>query len=179
MTIDQIFAELWPCWLLGTLMVITLFFSSHRDLLKTDLRRIGKFVLCMVAVNAIRYIMFKYVASQEMIQNIKDMVHFIPWQATLATFWEDAVHVIPLVILERLFFEKTWYKYVKMPLLLLVMIAFGSGHLYQGVLAAIGLSFYIPLSMNMGKKYGFGTVMLCHMGYDLSTLLFFGWMLGG
>jgi hypothetical protein len=106
------------------------------------------------------------------------LVHFIPWQTTLGVFWEDAVHALPLVLLGKMFANKTWYKIAKWPLLAAVMCSFGAGHLYQGVLAACMLSFYIPFSMKMGEKHGFGTVMLCHMMYDLITLLSIGWIVG-
>ena len=113
-----------------------------------------------------------------MLNELRQAVHFIPWQGTLGVFWEDAVHVFPLVLLARMYGEKLWFKIIRWPLLIATMIAFGAGHLYQGPIAACALSFYIILSMQQGQKNGFGTVIIAHTLYDLITLLSIAWMVG-
>jgi hypothetical protein len=177
-SLKEIALDLWPCWMLGIMMLIATFNSNHRDLLRVDISGLLRFAKMMVMVTAFRFFIFKVIAPHDMLDNVRSMVHLIPWQATLGVFWEDAVHVLPLVILGRMFGDRKWYKYISWPLLAMVMCSFGAGHTYQGLVAAIGLSFYIPFSMKMGKKYGFGTVMLSHMMYDLITLLSLAWMVG-
>lgn len=179
MTTQEIAMHLWPCWLMGLIMLVAVFFSEHRDLLKVSFTGLGKFLKSMAIITAFRLVILKLLTPASMLGGIKAMVHLIPWQATAFVYWEDAVHVLPLVILARLYSEKSWYKWIKWPLLLAVMVSFGSGHIYQGALAAVGISFYIPFSKKMGEKYGFGTVMLCHIMYDMLTLLTLAWIVGG
>ena len=183
MTTQEMAMHLWPCWLMGLIMVIAVLCSEHRDLLKVSFSGLGKFLKWMGTITALRFLLIKGAMllqpENPMIANIKQMVHFIPWQATFGVFWEDAVHVMPLVILARMFGEKTWYKIIQWPLLTAVMVSFGSGHLYQGALAAAGISLYILVSKKMGEKHGFGTVMLCHIMYDMITLLTLAWIVGG
>ncbi len=178
MTIQEIAMQLWPFWLLGLMMIITVLCSEHRDLLTVKFKGVLYFLRVMILVSVYRYVIFRFIAPASTLAGAKSMVGFIPWQATFGVFWEDAVYVLPLVILARLYSDKTWYKYVKWPLLILTMISFGSGHMYQGVLASIGLCFCIPFSKKMGMKYGFGTVMACHILYDMITILTLGWIVG-
>lgn len=179
MSVQEIAMHLWPCWLMGLVMIMAVLFSEHRDLLRVSLSGLGRFLKSMAIITAFRFLILKFLTSAFALDNIKEMVRMIPWQATSFVYWEDAVHVLPLVIFARMFSGKSWYKWAQWPLLVAVMVSFGSGHLYQGVLAACGISFYIPFSKKMGEKYGFGTVMLCHIMYDMTTLLTLAWIVGG
>lgn len=179
MSFQELAAGLFPFWCMGILMIVAVFFSEHRDLLRVSFKGLGKFLIAMGFLTVYRFVVFKFLAPPEMLENLRHAVHFLPWQGTLGVFWEDAVHVIPLVLLARTCADKLWYKIVKWPLLIMVMIAFGAGHLYQGPVAAAALSFYIILSMKQGQKNGFGTVMIAHVLYDLITLLSIAWMVGG
>ena len=85
---------------------------------------------------------------------------------------------MPLVLASLMFQKSKMYSWLSKPLLVLVMLSFACGHIYQGLFPALAISLYIPVAMKMGKKYGFGTVMISHMLYDMSTLLSIRWMLG-
>ena len=178
MTMRDMAEMLWPAWLLGLIMFLLVKNSKHADLLRVDKKGLRNFAWFLFGVTAIRFVMFKYLAPPQEIAQARELANLIPWQACLMVYWEDLVHVVPLAILGRMFAQKRWYQLIKIPLLILVMIAFGSGHVYQGFFAAFCLSFYIPYTLMLGKKYGFGTIILCHMSYDLTTTLFLKWMLG-
>lgn len=178
MDLSQIALQLWPCWMLGILMVYFTWSSKYKKLLKIDPKGLLKFAGYMVFISIFRFIIFKFLSSDAMIEQARSMAHFIPWQATLGVFWEDACHAMPLVIASLMFRRSKTYAWLAKPLLLLVMFSFGAGHVYQGLLPAFAISFYVPVTMNLAKKYGFGTTMLCHIMYDMTTLLSIRWMLG-
>jgi hypothetical protein len=178
MNFQEIAQQLLPCWILGLFVIYAVRDSQYKDLLRVEFSPIVKFLKFMLIITAYRFIIFKFFTPHDMIEQIKETSNFIPIGATMGVFWEDAVHALPLVILGKMFGQKTWYKWIRWPLLIGVMLSFGSGHLYQGTFAAAALSFYIPFSMSKGDKYGFGTIMLCHMLYDALTLLSLRWMVG-
>lgn len=67
--------------------------------------------------------------------------------------------------------EKFLPKWIFVPIVVLSSLIFGAGHLYQGYFVAALLSLYpYFVSYKYGKKYGYGTVMLCHITYDLSIV---------
>jgi hypothetical protein len=190
MTIGQMAQDLWPNWLLGICMILLVLNSKYRDMMRVEIPALIKVGRFLVLISVIRWLGFHFLASPEMIKGIKAMADLIPWQAVLGTPWEDACHGLPLAIISASCYARRfhpsgltwsharWYKWVEKPLLFMVMMAFASGHLYQGIWQALAISLYIPFSINMGTKYGFGTVMVGHIMYDMSTLLLFKWMAG-
>lgn len=179
MDFQTIASAMWPCWVFGAGMLYATKKSDHADLLKVDKKALSKWGIFLLLLTVWRIFSFKFYAHSEHFKDSLKAVDQIPWQATLTVFWEDACHGLPLVLLQRLIGTKKWFtKPINYIALLVTMVAFGLGHLYQGVFSAVLLSFYIPYSMKLGKKYGFGTVMLGHMMYDLSTILAIKWMMG-
>jgi hypothetical protein len=178
MSAKEMAMHMWPCWLIGILMLYAVWNSKYKNMLRVTPRAIVKFLLFMVFITICRVVAFRMLAPPEAIEQIKGIIHFLPWQTTLGVFWEDAAHSLPLVLMGKIFKKSKWYSYVSLPLLAMVMFSFGSGHMYQGLIASIAISFYVPFSMKMGEKHGFGTVMICHILYDMITLLSLGWMVG-
>lgn len=178
MDILQVALQLWPCWMLGLMMIYFTWNSKYKKLLRIKPICVLKFVGYMAVISVCRYLILKFVSSSESIDAARSMAHFIPWQATLGVFWEDACHAMPLVLAGLMFRESKIYSWLSKPLLVMVMLSFACGHVYQGILPALAISFYIPVTMNLAKKYGFGTVMCCHIIYDMSTLLTIRLMLG-
>jgi hypothetical protein len=178
MNISEVAERMWPAWAMGLVMLALVKNSKHANLLKVDKSGLLRFAKWMVVITLIRFVMLKLLAPEEMLESIRSTVNFLPWQTTLGVFWEDMCHTVPLVILGRMYAKEKWYQYARLPLLAMVMFSFGSGHMYQGVLASCMLSLYIPITMKLGKKWGFGTVMLCHMFYDMATLLTLKWIVG-
>lgn len=178
MDFKQMAMQLWPCWMLGILMVYLTWKSQYKEVLRVDLKGILKFARLLLIITVARVVLLKLLAPPEMLDNIRNISHMIPWQAILGVFWEDACHTMPLVLAGMMWAGSKWYPILSKIALVVVMASFGSGHIYQGWLAAIGLSFYIPMTIKLGKKYGFGTIMLCHIAYDMSTLFTLKWIAG-
>ena len=125
-----------------------------------------------------RFVLFKlFPMHGSMGEAAKNIVQ-IPWFLAFGVFWEDMLHALPLILLQKLIGtqKKTWPIHILATAV--IMASFGLGHTYQGAFAAFALSFYIPYSVQLGKKFGLGTVMICHILYDLSTILFLKFMLG-
>jgi len=97
-------------------------------------------------------------------------VKSLPLGVTLFVGWEDMAHAVPIVLLRRFLGNSKWLIPARLIVLAAVMLEFGLGHRYQGNLAAAILSLYILVSIRYGVKVGFGTVMACHVMYDLATL---------
>jgi len=177
-TIGEVALQMWPCWMLGILMIVLTFRSEYRNILRVEWRPLLKFIRLLCVIACMRFVMLKFLAPEAMVESARNMAHLIPWQALLGTFWEDACHSMPLVLAGLMWGASRWYKVLAPVALVLVAASFGSGHIYQGVVPAFAISFYIPVAMRLGKQYGFGTVMICHILYDLSTLLSIKWILG-
>lgn len=168
-----------PYWFLGIVMIVLTYQSKHRDILRVNVKSVVKWALWLCVVAVIRYFLFTKLASPEQIMKSLEAVLWIPWQLTLSVWWEDAVHVLPLLLIDRMLPQEWKWKRraVMIPLIIFMQISFGLGHVYQGNLAALGLSFYIPFTFRIAKEKGIGTTMLCHVLYDLSTLLLIQYVL--
>ena len=178
MNIEQAVLQLGPCWILGIVMIALTWFSQYRDVLKIDKSVIIKFAKILAIGTAARLIVFHFFAPAAVIEQMREMTKLIPWQALFGVFWEDACFSMPLVLAGLMFNKSKLWSWLSKPMLAVVMASFACGHLYQGLSSALMISLYIPFAMQMGKKYGYGTVMLCHIMYDFSTLLSLKWMLG-
>lgn len=173
MSIQEIILRMYPYWFLGLFMLYYTYNSKHRDLLRVDFKAVGKWTVFVCLLGLWRYFALKYLPMPGAITHGLQGVLLIPWQMTLTVFWEDMCHGVPLVLLER-FLSKKKIKHSKWIMrlsTLVVMCSFGLGHLYQGMIAALMLSLYIPYSIKIGKEKGFGTVMICHTLFDLTTII--------
>jgi len=175
MTITEIAMNMYPFWILGIIMMVITYFSQHRELLRVQWKEVGQWAGFLALVTFLRFFVF-YVSDllgfSEFITGYISGASIIPWQVSLTVFWEDALHAMPVAILARMLgSDKPWKKWVTNAAIGAMMISFGLGHTYQGVIAALALSFYIPFTFKKGQEIGFGTVMLCHMMYDLVTIL--------
>lgn len=169
---------MWPCYLMGIGMLYATWKSEHKDLLRIEKKRLLKFSLFLVLITIYRYFIFKLGGNNPHLKEVQETIVSIPLPATLLTYWEDACHGLPLAVLGRVLDGKWYRKLIYWPALAVTMLIFGLGHVYQGIPAATLLAFYVPFSTDRGKKYGFGTVILCHMLYDFSTVLSVKWMMG-
>lgn len=172
MTFQEMALRMYPYWIMGLFMLFATYFSSYRNLIRVEFKPILKWIGFLAFLTVYRIAIFKIFQGNETLNNMTSGATTIPWQATLAVFWEDACHGLPLAILSlALGKDKLWKKIVTWIAILLVMISFGLGHTYQGLWAAFFLSFYVPFTFKKGQEVGFGTVMICHTLYDLVTIL--------
>lgn len=178
MDVREMAEQMMPCWILGAAMLYLVKNSKYAKLIRVEKEGLFKFARFLVMLTAFRFLYLKFIAPESVVAGIQQISNIIPWQTTLGVFWEDACNALPLVIGESLFKKKKWYRAIRLPLLALMALSFGFGHSYEGLGAVIAMTCYIPFTMRLGKKYGFGTVMLCHIAYDMLTLLSFKFFLG-
>lgn len=172
MTFQEIAMRMFPFWMMGLFMLVAVYRSENRDLLRVDYKSVAKWILFLGAITIYRVIVFKIFEGNEKLHDMTSGAMMIPWQATLTVFWEDMCHTVPIALLARwLGTDKWWKKGVIGAVIGLVMVSFGLGHVYQGAIAAAFLSLYIPFTYKKGQEIGFGTIMVCHTLYDLVTIL--------
>ena len=86
------------------------------------------------------------------------------WRLAMV-FWEDCFYALPIYYAFK--YLNKWPAWI---FAIILSAHFGAGHVYQGVGTAIFLSIYpIFIANKFGVKYGFGTVMVCHILYDMFT----------
>ena len=171
MDFAEVAVRMWPLWLLGLFMVFAAWKTDNKDLIRIEKKPLMKFAKFLVFLTIYRLIVFHFLAHYPMVENASAAVQSIPWQMTFLVFWEDMSFALPLVFLKKLIGSKKWLQPIYWLGMATMMLSFGSGHIYQGLLPALALSLYVPFSVSRGKMYGFGTVVLCHMPYDMSTIL--------
>jgi hypothetical protein len=171
MDMKSMILNMYPYWLLGAGVLAAVIGSGHKKEVRIEKKAILYWIRFLGILTLYRVVLFAiFHKSPQVIQMAKN-VSMIPWPLTLTVFWEDACHGLPLYLIRKWIGDNKWLKPIYYALLGMVMIEFGLGHVYQGLLAACALSFYIPYSIRLGEKYGFGTVMLGHTLFDLSTIL--------
>lgn len=169
---------MYPCWLLGAAVIWATVKAGYGNLVRVERPAIMNFVRFLCVVTLYRIALFKLFPHAHMIEEAGKNLSLIPWPLTLTVFWEDACHGLPLLLLRQFLGTKKWTWPIHGFLTLMVMLEFGLGHVYQGLLPAALLSLYVPYSIRLGKKYGFGTVMLGHTLWDLSTIISIKFILG-
>lgn len=180
MTFNEFALEMYPFWILGIVILLLAYFSRYRHLIRIESKPVLKWVKLMLFATIIRILIFSYIriAGNGLPYNLEGAM-FLPWQTVFTVFWEDAVHTLPIAIAMEYLGTKKWYSKLLFFLIIFYsMVNFGLGHLYQGEYASLFISFYIPVTLFLGRKYGFGTIMLCHVIYDLLTILTINLCLG-
>lgn len=172
MNFYDLISEMWPCWLMGIIVIICVISSGKKELLRVDRTALKKWVIFLLWTITLRFIFCKLFLSPAVAKSLSKQSDFMPWMAPITVFWEDMMHGLPLLILKEYLQNAKWKTWLYRAILMIFMFEFGLGHLYQGVMASVILSMYVPWSINLGKKYGFGTVMLGHIIYDSFTLFF-------
>lgn len=140
-------------------------------MLAVNKRSVIKFTLFMLAMSFYRVWQLKMQIKHGMNMSNLEPVTRLPLGGTLFVGWEDLCFTAPLVFMRRLIGTGKWVMPIHYLLTLVTMLSFGSGHVYQGMLAACFISLYIPFAINFGKEKGFGTLIINHMVYDFSTLM--------
>ena len=180
MDIKYFVTNMYPYWLLGIFVIFATIFAGYKNVVRVEKDAMIKWLRFLLIITFYRVILFKAFPNNPMLKDAIKNVTSIPWQITPSVFWEDACHGMPLFFVQMwLGTDKLWKQVVHGLLLAMVMVEFGLGHVYQGIPAAIALSFYIPYSIKLGKKFGFGTVMIGHILFDLTTILTLKLFAGG
>lgn len=173
------FAEhMYPFWILGVMVLGLVIAAGQKHILRIERKPVLKWFAFLGIITAIRFLACKFFHLQGM-GSSANQITALPPLVALTVWWEDLCHTVPLFIFRKLIGNNKWWtKLLHSILMTAVMVEFGLGHLYQSVLAAFLLSFYIPYTLKKGEQYGFGTIMICHVTYDFVTLIFVRYLLG-
>ena len=178
MDFKTIAESMYPFWMIGTIVIAMVLAAGKKNVLRIERKPVLVWGACMVLLVGWRIFLDKVIGYHGSQMAVQGMLT-IPWTASFTVFWEDACHGLPLLLLQDLIGKKKrWAKVLYGVVLTTIMVAFGLGHLYQGIFPALLLCMYIPYSVDVGRRYGFGTIIICHMLYDLSTLLFVHYLVG-
>jgi len=140
---------------------------------RVDFKGVLKFVGIMALVSVARLIIFKFLpvpmpTGSDVVMNLNPL-------QLLMVFWEDAFFTLPALALARLGASKFDVGAV----LAISAVAFASGHMAYGLVWALITLLYVPfISYKYGKTHGLGTVMICHILYDLITFFTLKLLLG-
>ena len=170
--------QMYPYWLLGAGVLAATALAGLKKVIRVEKPALLKWVKFLGILTAYRVILFTLFPHFGPFESSAHNVLMIPWPLTLTVFWEDACHGLPLFLLKQAIGDRKWLKPFYWALVGMVMLEFGLGHVYQGVAAAAMLSLYIPYSIKIGEKVGFGTVMIGHTLFDLVTVLTLKCLLG-
>ena len=180
MDIKTLALNMYPFWLLGIFVIFATIFAGYKEVVRVEKAALLKWIRFLGIVTIYRLVLFKLFPDSAMLKDAVRNVTSVPWQITPSVFWEDACHGMPLFFVQMwLGTDKWWKQAINGLLLAMVMVEFGLGHVYQGIPAAIALSFYVPYSIKLGKKFGFGTVMIGHILFDLTMILTLKLFAGG
>lgn len=178
MDANMVINNLFPCWMLGIAMLYLVRNSRYAYLLRIDKEGLWKFAKFMMVLLVARTIYLEFIAPDFILDGMRNITHSMPWPALFGVFWEDACNALALVLMRKMFWNKPCFQKLRLPILGLMALSFGLGHSYEGIGAIFAMTCYVPITMNLSKRYGFGTIMLCHVIYDLLTYLSFRLILG-
>ena len=147
------------------LILFTLFDSNT---VRIDWDALSKFQVFLVMLTLFRISKFSFFYDSGLsIPQMGPISQISPWQFFLVP-WEDSFYVLSMVFLRKFKWTSKWY--IWYPIFVGVSVWFGYGHIYQGLYAAVLLSIYpYFISYWYGSKFGFGTVCLSHIMYDMVT----------
>jgi hypothetical protein len=95
----------------------------------------------------------------------------MPFWWFFMVFWEDGFY--GLVIYYLMEVDKILPKFVKKIIIFGICFNFMLGHLYQGAIGMLAILYPFYISYKYGKKNGFGTVMICHILFDLISYMMY------
>lgn len=179
MDLKSMAAVMYPYWLMGAFVLWATVKGGYKNEIRVEKKAVWNWIKFLAIITCYRVVMFKLFAHSKTLEESAKVITQIPWPLTLTVFWEDACHGLPLLLMMKFIGTDKWWKWlIHVPIIAMVMLEFGLGHVYQGPIAAFALSFYIPYSIRLGRKFGFGTVMIGHTLYDLTTILSIKFLLG-
>ena len=145
---------------------------KHKDLVRVQWNSVASFVGFMTLVFFLRLAWMDFIyhdnmpALQQFLKTIP-LKEIEPYRFALV-FWEDSFFVLPIY-----WAMKKLSKWKGIAVAVLLSGLFGYGHMYEGYIAVALLSLYpYHISYKNGLKYGFGTIMVCHILYDFMTFYF-------
>lgn len=152
--------------LLFVLIAVFMIFLARKvfpDLVRFEPKAFGSFLVTMALITVLRVFHVTITGLRPMNLDLFNL------PSLFLVFWEDMLFVFPSLLLYHL----TKNKYLVAPVAVVSSLLFSIGHIYQSVEWALILLAYVPAMLYFAKKHGLGTVMVCHVTYDVLTYLTF------
>jgi hypothetical protein len=179
MTFTEFAFRMFPYWCMGGFMFWAIWKSEYKDVLRFEWKTFAKFFAFILVLTVYRVWMIRFMLNHGVNMGHMAAAKSLPIGAVFMTPWEDLCFSVPLVLLRRILGTSKWMMPVHWLLTVFTMIAFFSGHVYQGYWSAAIIAFYIPWAVGFIQKRGAGTLMLSHVLYDFSTMMAIRIALGG
>lgn len=150
------------------LLMVATQFTKEKDILRIELDQVTKFLALMVFVTLIRIAFYDFmrdVGGVKSFPMIPPEISEHKWSLALV-FWEDFCFGVPIYLA----FKYLKRKWISVVITIFLSLLFASGHMYEGKQAVV-LTAFLPYFgfYKYGKKFGFGTTMVCHILYDFLT----------
>ena len=144
-------------------------FTSEKDLFRISWDKISQFVGFLALIFTWRLLQANFLYTTGLMEQFPQNPVGMPFWTMGLVFWEDFFFAVPIYFICK----HMTHKWLKFSLIFAISALFGLGHLYQGWEAVFILAF-MPyfVTYRYGKQYGFGTTMICHILYDVSTVIF-------
>lgn len=152
---------------IGLAIMIAVWFFD-RDLLRIQWNSVASFCGFMTFVTLLRICWFDFqIRTGSSYPAMPAEIYQSGIWSLGLVFWEDAFYAIPIYYAHK--HLKSWPAW---GLTIALSLMFASGHTYQGYFVASLTAFYpYFISNRFGAVVGFGTVMACHIIYDMLTFL--------
>ena len=149
--------------------MIVIRFTKDKDIIRISWDKLTQFMVFLVILAMFRLLQYQFLLDSGVMQSIPTippMIDMQKWTLGLV-FWEDMFFAVPIFYIWK-YMNRTWLQIL---LTVLISVVFGYGHAYQGT-SGIVMASFLPyfVSYRFGKKYGFGTCMLGHIMYDVSSV---------
>jgi hypothetical protein len=177
MTATEWASNMYPYWILGVGVICAVLFTKERGLLRINWKAIIDWGKLLILAVSIRFVLYKIFPHFFIFENMGE-TSTVPWITVFTVFWEDAAHALPLLLLRKLIGDGKKASLLFIVFMCLSMLDFSQGHLYQGPVVAAMAGIYVPLSLFIGERLGFGTMMIGHIMFDISSILFVRCLMG-
>jgi hypothetical protein len=149
--------------------MVAIRFTKDKDVIRISWDKLAQWTAFLVILAIFRLLQYDFLLNAGALRGIPTippMIDMEKWTLGLV-FWEDMFFGVPLYYIWK-YMNRKW---LQIALTLIISAVFAYGHAYQGITGVIWAAF-LPyyVSYNVGKRYGFGTSMLGHIMYDVSTV---------
>lgn len=141
------------------------------QLIRIEWNKVASFLAFMAIFTVGRIAMYDFMVDMDprFLWNLHrdNVISQIPMWSFMLVFWEDVFFGMSIYWIMKKFKEQKW---IWVPAVTAISVLFGLAHGYQGPYAIMITTFYpFFISYRLGKKYGFGTVQIGHILYDVIT----------
>lgn len=143
-------------------------FTKEKEIMRVELAQVAQFLAFMAIATFMRIAYYDFALQTGLMKGlpqIPDMIANSRWTLALV-FWEDMAFGVPIYFAFK-YLKRRW---MAIAITIILSALFAAGHSYQGPIG-VAITAFLPyfVCYRYGKKFGFGTTMVCHILYDFIT----------